>query len=303
VLSGFDDVRLVAVTDPVAERCAEFAGTFGARPVPDVADVLSAGVDAVFVCVPPLAHGPIEEAVAEAGIPLFVEKPLAVDVATAERVAAAVARAGIVTAVGHHWRYAATVRRAREHLDGRTVHLLAGAWLDKVPPVAWWSDRVRSGGQVIEQAVHVLDLARLLAGEVVEVHAMADGVAPVPGADVDAATAAVLRFASGAVGTLSTTCLLRGKHRAGLELYADGLAVTLTEEELVVQDGTAGPEGFTVDPDDAKRAVDRSFVDAVAHGTGEIHVPYEEALRTHRLACAVARSAASGRPVRLDGEG
>lgn len=300
VLSGFDDVRLVAVTDPDAERCAEFAAAFGARPARDVADVLAADVDAVYVCVPPLAHGAIEEAVVAAGLPMFVEKPLAVDLGTAERVAAAVAEAGIVTAVGHHWRYAATVDRAREHLDGRTVHLMTGAWLDKVPPVAWWADRARSGGQVVEQAVHVLDLARVLVGEVAEVHAMADGVPSVPGADVDAATACVLRFASGAVGTLAATCLLRGKHRAGLELYADGLAVTLSEEELLIQDGADGPRGWSVDPDDAKRAVDRSFVDAVEHGTGDIHVPYEEALRTHRLACAIARSAASGQPVRVE---
>jgi predicted dehydrogenase len=56
-------------------------------------------------------------------------------------------------------------------MAGRTVRLVHGTWLDKVPPVAWWTDPTRSGGQVVEQAVHVLDLARVLVGEVREVTA------------------------------------------------------------------------------------------------------------------------------------
>src|SRR3712207_7603293 len=62
---------------------------------------------------------------------------------------------------------------------------------------------------LVEQAVHVLDLARVLAGEVTEVHAAATGT--VPEGDVDAATAAVLRFAGGAVGTLGTMSVVGWK--------------------------------------------------------------------------------------------
>jgi predicted dehydrogenase len=52
------------------------------------------------------------------------------------------------------------------------------------------------------------------------------------------------------------------------------------------------------DPESARVAVDRAFIDAV-RGTGDdIRVPYQEALRTHMLALAVAESAATGRPVR-----
>ena len=297
VLSGFDDVDVVAVTDPVPERGDQFASAFGARSVRELDELLSQELHAVYVCVPPLAHGSVEEAVLAAGLAMFVEKPLAVDVTTAERIATAVAEAGVVTAVGHHWRYAATVERAREHIEDHTVHLMVGSWLDKVPPVPWWVDRAQSGGQVVEQAVHVLDLARLLVGEVTEVHALSAGVPDAPGASVDAATGAVLRFDSGAVGTLAATCLLRGKHRAALELYADGLALEIGENELRVSTGADEPQRWSVDPDEAKRAVDRAFVDAVNNsGADTVRASYEDALRTHRLACALARSAQSGRP-------
>jgi len=50
-------------------------------------------------------------------------------------------------------------------------------------------------------------------------------------------------------------------------------------------------------------AVDRAFVDAVRGVGADIRVPYPEAFRTHRLACAVAESAATGHPVRLDPTG
>jgi predicted dehydrogenase len=103
--------------------------------VPGTGELLSAGVDAVYVCVPPFAHGPPDTAALSARIPLFVEKPLAATAETAERVGAQVAAAGVLTAVGHHWRYLKVVERARRLLDGREVRLVGGAWLDKVPPV------------------------------------------------------------------------------------------------------------------------------------------------------------------------
>ena len=295
------DVELVGVTDPDTARAAALADAVGTAPAAGLDDLLRRGVEAAWVCVPPFAHGEVEERLADAGVALFVEKPLGLDVATAQRVHAAVAAAGVSTSVGHHWRSSTVVARAREVLAGRIVRLVGVTWLDKVPPVPWWAHRGSSGGQVVEQAVHVLDLARVLAGEVVVVHAVADA-APPAGGVVDSATAGTLRFADGAVGTLAATCRLRWKHRAGLELYADDLALTVTEEQLAVRDG-ADCWSVDVDPAEARAAADRAFVDHLAgrapSGAGTV-VDYGEALRTHRLACALADSVASGAPVVLD---
>jgi predicted dehydrogenase len=299
-LAKFPDTTLVAVTDPDSARAKSFGRKFGLAAVPDVDRLLETGLNAVYVCVPPFAHGPVEEAVASAGLDLFVEKPIALDYATAERVAEAVAAAGVVSAVGHHWRYAASVGLAQRLLRDTPVRLVLGAWLDRVPPVEWWAQRGHSGGQIIEQAVHILDLARLLAGEVAEVYAAANENPPTaPDADVDGATAATLRFTGGAVGTLAATCLLGWKHRAGLEIYADDLALNLTEDGIDIR-GSGLRQWQPVDPGEAKRAADRAFVDAVLGNGDDIRVPYREALRTHRLACAVARAAAERRPIALE---
>jgi predicted dehydrogenase len=155
-----------------------------------------------------------------------------------------------------------------------------------------------SGGPVVEQAAHVVDLARALVGEVDEVYAAGTSTPPaVERADVDAATVATLRFACGAVGLLSSTCVLGWKQRAGLEIVADGLALSVGEDGLVVRDAE-GERRFAGDPDAARTAVDRAFVDAVRGVGDDVRVPYAEALRTHRVACAVAESARTGRPVR-----
>ncbi|SDZ29366.1 Predicted dehydrogenase [Micromonospora pattaloongensis] len=299
VLAGFDDVRIVGVTDVLPAAACKLADAYDAPVFADHTALLAAEPDAVYVCVPPFAHGAVEETLVAAGRPMFVEKPLAADLVTAERIADRVARDGLITAVGHHWRYLEIVTRARELLDGRPVRLVNGAWLDKVPPVAWWVRRDRSGGPVVEQAAHVLDLIRLLAGEVTQVCAIGDGAPPaVEQADIDSATAATLRFASGAVGTLATACVLGWKHRAGLEVYADGLALGIGEDTLLVRDG-GRQQAVAADPEAGRVAVDRAFIDAVRGIGADIRAPYAEALRTHRLACAIAASAERGSPIGL----
>lgn len=292
VLAGFADVQLVAATDVDPDRAAVFAREYGLRAVDGTAGLLDLGLDAVYVCVPPSAHGTPEVELAAAGIALFVEKPLAADLATAEWIARRLRATPVPARVGHHWRCAEPVRLARELLAGRRIRMVAGSWVDKVPPVAWWADRNRSGGPLVEQAVHVLDLARVLVGEVAQVHAVSAG--PVPGGTVDAATAAVLCFADGAVGTMATSCMAGSRHRTGLEIVADGLVVGVGEDRLEVHDGH-GRRSAGFDPWTARVAADREFVDLLggtpadpAAGLPDLH----EALRTHRLACAMARSAA-----------
>src|SRR4051794_17719905 len=162
-LAGFDDVELVGICDPERPAAEALAGELQgpARDGPE--SLLRAGVDAVWLCVPPFAHGELELSVVRAGLPFFVEKPLAGELAVAQRVAEAVAAAGLPTATGYHWRHLDTVERARLAVRGRHVRLLDARWWGTTPPAAWWGRHDLSGGQVVEQATHVLDLARLLA--------------------------------------------------------------------------------------------------------------------------------------------
>jgi len=82
-LTKLRDVRIVAVTDPNMTAARSFAEVTGAAVVSDLEALLNTSPDAVYVCVPPHAHGPIEEQVLGAGSALFVEKPVALDLPTA----------------------------------------------------------------------------------------------------------------------------------------------------------------------------------------------------------------------------
>lgn len=300
VLGTFEDVELVGVADPRAEAASALAASAGCPAFGDLPSLLDgAAPDAVYVCVPPFAHGQPERLLIERGIPFFVEKPLAAGLEVAEELGAAVARAGLLTATGYHWRYLDGVQHARKRLAAAPARMAVGAWLDKVPPVPWWTRQARSGGQVVEQATHLLDVMLDLVGPVERVYALgARTPRPAhPDADVDDVTAAALRFAGGAVGSLSATSLLPAKARAGLELLADGMRLELTETALTVQDGDG--EEVLEDSGEAKRRVDRAFVDAVRGLGDDVRAPYATALETHRVACALVRSAQAGVPVDL----
>lgn len=296
-LAGLPGVELVGLVDAVPGAADALAAELGVPVVEDVDRLLAHRPDGVWLCVPPFAHGELELAAVAAGVPFFVEKPLATGVAVAEQVAAAVAAAGLPTATGYHWRHLDTVAAARAVCAAHRPRLVDATWLDTVPPPAWWSRRERSGGQVVEQLTHVLDLARLLAGEVAEVRAVA-APSTAEDRDVDDATAALLSFASGAVGTVRAACSLPGKLAAGLDVVCDGAAVQLTETALTVT-APDGARQHSAPRIDGRTAVDRAFVDVLAGAAPAAGlVDYAEALRTHRLAVAIAQSARTGDAVR-----
>jgi myo-inositol 2-dehydrogenase/D-chiro-inositol 1-dehydrogenase len=363
-LLAMDGVEVAGVADPALERAKELAAEAGAAAYPNHMELLEAErLDAVYICVPPFAHGAPELAVIEAGLPMFVEKPVAIDQKTAATIAAALAGRPLLTCTGYHWRWLDIFDRAVGMLADRPARLVQCAWLDKVPPPLWWPRRDGSGGQVVEQTTHVLDAARALAGEVVEVHAFAARAAstpPVPpaaqaastppfpsaaraastppfprsagpragrvadeevwgprssttpvaggpaaaeaampAADVDDVTVASLRFASGAIGTVASSCLLPRLHRAGVQVIGDGLSLELSETALAVEvDGRRS--AWEADAD-ARPRPDRDFVAAVRGGPDRIRVPWPEAYRTHLLACAITRSAEEGRPLAVTG--
>ena len=305
-LADLPEVQIVAVADTEPERAAETATRYGARAYRDGSALLEAeDLDAVWLCVPPFAHGALEVAAIDRRLPFFVEKPLASDLPTAEEIAGRLDGTGLTTAVGYHWRHLDLVHRAADLLAGAPAQLLTGHWLDKTPPAPWWSQRARSGGQVVEQTTHIFDLARLLAGEV-ETVAAVERSAPDGPEDVPTAAAALMRFASGAVGSISSARVLGWRHRVALQVVADGCVVELSERGLADHElrvVTADGEEVLRSEQNPIATEDREFVDVLLGRAPRVRVPYEEGLRTHALACAADRSARQGLPVRLtDGD-
>jgi predicted dehydrogenase len=295
----------VAVADPVIEAAeGQARRVAGTRTFADWREMLDrVPADALLICVPPFAHGEPELAAAELGLPFFVEKPLAADLATAERIGEAVATKALTTAVGYHWRYLDTTERAAELLRDKPAQLVMGYWWDSTPPRAWWVRQATSGGQLVEQTTHVVDLARHLVGEIVSLTTVERHTPnrdrAFPDTDVADASLTTVVFDSGAIGTFSSTHLLRWAHRIGLHLVSDGMVLELSERELMVDIGQGRPVTQPiVDPFVAEL---RDFLEAAGGGQNRIRAPYAEALRTHRVTIAATTAAETGQPLRVNG--
>ena len=302
VLEQFEDVQLVGFADPDFDRAVDAAARFGARAYNSHHALLDdPDLDAVHICIPPFAHGEAERAVIARELPFFVEKPLSLELAVAEEIADTVEAAGLITGVGYHWRYLDTVEEARRRLIERPAQLISGYWLDQTPSPHWWWRMDQSGGQMVEQTTHIIDLARYLVGEVTQVFALAghQDREAFPGLDVPTVSTASLRFASGAIGNLASTCLLNWGHRVGLHIFSEGMALELTDHDIMVDVGSGRP--LLDAQDDPVRCEDRDFIDAVRGGTNRIRCPYAEALKTHRVALAISQSAREGRVFDLAG--
>jgi predicted dehydrogenase len=299
-LLGFDDVDVVAVADVAGARAETLAARCDAHAYDDWEAMLRRErMDALYICVPPFAHGAPEHGAIDMGLPFLVEKPLAVDLATADDIARRVEQQGLLTSTGYHWRYLDVVERARDVLAERQVRLALGYWLDLTPDPAWWRQERQSGGQMVEQTTHIFDLARLLVGEVVTVSGTGCRTPrpSFPLADISDASVAVIGFAGGGIGAIASTCLLDWPHRIGLHLYAEGIVVEVSERDIVVEDRNGRSTYDTTV--DAIALEDRDFIDAVQGKTACVRAPYEEALRTHRVAVAAARAAREAAVVSL----
>lgn len=149
-------------------------------------------------------------ACAEKGMHLFVEKPIATDLADADLLIDAATRSGVRILVGHQRRFNARVEKAREMVRGGELGRLVGVtitWaLLKPPgyfkgPFAWRGEK--GGGPILINLIHEIDTLRYICGEIVEVFAASSNA--VRNFAVEDTTAVTLRFAEGAVGTAFVT--------------------------------------------------------------------------------------------------
>jgi predicted dehydrogenase len=288
VLTSLDEVEIVAHLSAVPERAAAQAARWGGRPYTDLQHLLDqAHPEAVWICLTPDRHGAPEEALIERQVPFFVEKPVSHDLVTAERIAARLAERSVLSAVGYKLRALDSLPRLRDLLAERPARLALAAWHDVTPSPGWWRDPNRSGGQVVEQATHLVDLARVLLGEG-EVLSAAAG-APRPDTNLAQTTAALLRF-GGVPAVLTTTCLLEAKHTVHLQLVCEGQVLTQTEHSLRLE--TAHTRHAYQVQTDPFQVEDQAFLHAVrTRDPRPILCDYTDALRTHRLCCDIQHRA------------
>ena len=298
------DAQVVAVCDVSEQQVQEAAALTGGAVYSDYKKMLDEHeVDAVYLSLPPFAHGEIEFDIIERGLPFFVEKPVALQIGLANEIAAAVRAKNLMTCVGYQLRYGGSVDAARAVLQGATIGLASGFyWSGTGRALAgrWWVWEKQSGGQLVEQATHTVDMMRYLVGEIEEVFSYQDQ--RILGKDVTDCpdvTTFLARFANGAVATFSCTSALHAS-----DFYANFIDLTFNDSRLRwTYDSTTITNGPDVREETGQasfNSVDDAFIQALKSGDRSvIRSDYDDALRTLAVTLAANESARRGQPVRL----
>lgn len=261
-----------------------------------------AGLHAVYVCVPPFAHGDLELQAIDAGLHLFVEKPVALSLEMAGQIAQAIQRKNLVSTSGYQQRYAESTDRARELIDKKPIGLAMGFYLGGLPGTPWWRVQAQSGGQLVEQATHTVDLLRYLVGDVTRVYAAGATrlMKDTPNFDIFDVAATTLQFASGAIGTVTNTSALGGGSANGAP---NGVHLILQDQRFEVWGGTLRVvTGQKTEEHrfsgSAMLAEDQAFVEAVGRkDPSRVRCSYAEAVKTLAVTLAAEQSARTGKPV------
>ncbi|NLD87009.1 MAG: Gfo/Idh/MocA family oxidoreductase, partial [Clostridiales bacterium] len=167
----YTDVELAGFCDLIPERAEEFVKRAGKGKAFTDFKVMYDEIepDMVFICIPPYAHGEIELETIRRRIPFFVEKPIALDLELARKINALVMQTGLITACGFQCRYSNIVDDTKRFAKENEIIYVNCNRFGGIPGVKWWRDKELSGGQIVEQTIHNMDMIRYIIGEPVEV--------------------------------------------------------------------------------------------------------------------------------------
>ncbi|MFD5816576.1 Gfo/Idh/MocA family oxidoreductase [Streptomyces sp. NPDC127038] len=297
------------VTDADPVRAQRLADRLGATAAPTVDEIFTWGVDAVVITAATSAHAELIGRAARSGLPVFCEKPIALDLAGTLAALAEVDAAGTVLQMGFQRRFDVGYTAAREAVrSGRLgrLHTVRAMTSDQSPPPVGYLPL--SGGLYRDCLIHDFDMLRWVSGrEVVQVYATGSDAGPAmfrEANDIDTG-AAVLTFDDGMLATATATRVNGAGYDVRMELSGelDQIAVGLDDRTPIASTEPAGPPpadkpwtGFLDRFGPAYEAELAAFVEVVR---GERANPCDgrEALEALRIAEACELSRRERRPV------
>ena len=256
-------------------------------------------IDALVIALPPAVHGEIETLAARRSIPFFVEKPVSNDLQTAANILCEVQESGIITSVGYHSRYSPAIKKAKSILETEKPLSIHGYWLDTLPAAAWGRKKEMSGGQIVEQATHIIDIFRYLFGEPEEVYAK--GRKGLRETDFESAAEMIFTFPGDRIATLSTSCEKTKGSSIGFTVgFANGAMEYAWNGKLSVRNSggtaTTGPEN----PSQLYEEELASFFRAVETGDRSlICSDYSDAVKTLSASLAASESLRTKKTIKI----
>jgi UDP-N-acetyl-2-amino-2-deoxyglucuronate dehydrogenase len=313
--------RLTCCTDRTPERGRKFAAVWGAEFVATPEALAArADVDYLDVCTFPAYRLPAVELGAQNRKHVLVQKPMAVDLATAARMIAVARDAGIQLGVVSQHRFDDAVLFLKRALEaGRLGRILeADAYVKWHRTDEYYARPVKGswagegGGALISQAIHQVDVLLSLAGAVEEVFGYWR-LGAIHKMESEDLLCAVMRYASGATGVIQAATALWPGYPERVEIHGTKGSAIITGDQLTAFDvkddegepapiaqqaksGASDPMAISLTP------FERTFLDfGEACSTGRQPASSGiEGYRALQMVCGIYDSCRNGKPVRLD---
>jgi len=265
-------------------------------------------LDLVYVCLPPFAHGNEVELACHYGVNLLIEKPIALNMDLALRMEKQVRESGIKCQVGFMYRFGKAALWLKNYLQQRPSGergFMTARYACNSLHSWWWRDKARSGGQLVEQVIHIIDLARFFLGEPIKVYSMQDNMFHQSDGKYTSedTSATVIRFESGGLATISAiNGAIPNRWDYDWRFFTGDLTADFSDANHAIFHHTTEkglPETTIAAEDDLYLAETLDLLAAIREDRDPA-VPIEEGVLSLKLALAAAQAAEQDAPVSLE---
>ncbi len=298
-----NEVELVAVADCSEPKARAFSDQYTAGRARIFANhralIEQTDVDLLAVCLPPFAHTDEVQLAAERGVHVLVEKPIALKSEDGWRMVEAVERAHVKSQVGFMYRFGAAVQAFKARLDSGAVGaagLFSARYFCNSAHADWKRTREQSGGQLVEQVIHLFDTMRYLLGEPVSVFSRQANFfhRNIEGYTAEDISATIFGFQNGGLGVIyATNGAFPNRWIKEWRIVAQTLVAEFTDWNHATFTPTDAPErpAQTIASEEDVFVLQlRDLVNAI-RTNGETRTPLREGARSLDLVLAAVRSA------------
>lgn len=312
VIARHSKARLASVYDVVPEAAAETARELGIKAAASVEEILGdPDIAGVLIATPTPTHVDLIIAAARAGKAILCEKPIDLDMARVRHCEAAIKDFRGAVMIGFNRRFDASFSALRKRVQAGEIGKVEQVIItsrDPLPPAAHFI--ASSGGMFRDMSIHDFDMARYIAGDVAEVHAMGSVlIDPAIGAAGDVDTSMVImRTRSGALVHINNTRRCVYGYDQRLEVFGSaGMLLAGNQHATTVQSFNSARTAaadvvlpfFVERYAEAYSAEVGHFIDCISSGTAPI-TSFADGVEALRIANAAQQSFETGKPVRLD---
>jgi predicted dehydrogenase len=291
-MSAVDSAKLVSACDSDPKAVLDFASATGATPYTNLREMLLLErLDGVIVCTPPVTHEAMAGAAMDAGLHVLCEKPLSIDIPSADRMTARAIRHRVLLTMASKFRFVDDVRTARDlaasGLIGEVV-LIENAFTSSVNMARRWNSdpAVSGGGVLMDNGTHAVDILRFFLGQLRDVQVFEGKRLQTP--RVEDTVRVFVRNEAGVIGTSDLSWSINKELDAFLRIYGTDGTILVGWKESKYRLRTS-PEwtvfGKGYDKVNAFRKQIVNFVDAV-RGEADLEVTMADAVASVEVVAA-----------------